>query len=78
MKIPRGVSGTRLVTVLRRVGYEVVRTKGSHVRMRHIGPPVHSITIPLHDELKTGTLHAILVEVAAMRSVTPESLGNLF
>ena len=77
MKLPRGVSAERLVRILERAGYEVVRQKGSHARLRHPGPPVHMITVPLHNPLKTGTLHGILAEVAQMRSVTIESLADL-
>ena len=39
--------------------------------------PVHLITIPQHNALKTGTLHGILAEVAQMRSITVESLAEL-
>jgi len=74
MKLPRGVSAERVIQALERLGYGVIRQKGSHVRLRHEGPPVHTITVPLHHPLKTGTLHAILSEVAQMRSVTIESL----
>lgn len=77
MKLPRGVNGDRLVTALERPGYEVVRQKGSHVRMRNAGPPVHLITVPLHFPLKTGTLHGILVEVAHARSIAVESIAAL-
>jgi predicted RNA binding protein YcfA (HicA-like mRNA interferase family) len=59
MKTPRGVSADRLIRALDRLGYKVVRQKGSHVRLRHEGPPVHLITIPQHTSLKIGTLHAI-------------------
>jgi predicted RNA binding protein YcfA (HicA-like mRNA interferase family) len=52
----------------------VIRQKGSHVRLRHQGPPTHTITVPLHNPLKTGTLHGILTEVALMRSTTVDSL----
>ncbi len=76
MKTPRGVSADRLIRALERLGYKVVRQKGSHVRLRHDGPPVHLITVPLHASLKIGTLHAILAEVAQMRSITPESLAE--
>jgi predicted RNA binding protein YcfA (HicA-like mRNA interferase family) len=74
MKLPRGVSGNRLIGVLESLGYRVVRQKGSHARLKHEGPPVHTITVPRHDSLKTGTLHGVLSEVAQMRSVTVESL----
>jgi predicted RNA binding protein YcfA (HicA-like mRNA interferase family) len=78
MRLPRGVSADRLIRALERVGYRVVRQKGSHVRLRHEGPPAHTITVPLHNPLKTDTLHAVLSEVAEMRSLTIESLVGLF
>ena len=74
MKLPRGVAADRLIRALERLGYVVIRTKGSHVRLRHEGPPAHSITVPKHNPLKTGTLHGILSEVAQMRSIAIESL----
>jgi predicted RNA binding protein YcfA (HicA-like mRNA interferase family) len=76
MKLPRGVSGDRLIRALEHLGYEVVRQKGSHVRLRHSGPPTHMITVPLHNSLKIGTLHGILSEVAQMRSIDLESLAE--
>ena len=72
MKLPRGVSADRV-----RLGYRMIRQKGRHVRLRHEGPLAHSITIPRHDPLKTGTLHGILSEVAHMRSIAIESLVEL-
>lgn len=77
MKLPRGVSADRLIRAMERVGYSVIRQKGSHVRLRNDGPPMHAITIPLHQTLKAGTLHGILAEVAQMRSISIESLADL-
>jgi len=77
MKLPRGVSGSRLIRALEQIGYANVRQKGSHVRLRHEGPPVHTVTIPLHNALKTGTLHAILSEVEQMQSISIESLAEM-
>jgi predicted RNA binding protein YcfA (HicA-like mRNA interferase family) len=77
MKLPRGVSAGRLIRALESLGYRIVRQKGSHIRLRHNGPPVHTITVPKHDSLKTGTLHGVLSEVAQMRSLTVESLTEL-
>jgi len=74
MKLPRGISGARLIRALEGLGYVQVRRKGSHVQLRNEGAPVHSITIPLHDALKVGTLHSILTEVAQIRSITIESI----
>jgi predicted RNA binding protein YcfA (HicA-like mRNA interferase family) len=74
MKLPRGVSADRLIRALERLGYSQIRQKGSHVRMRNEGPPVHTITVPLHDSLKIGTLHSIIAEVAQIQSITIESI----
>jgi predicted RNA binding protein YcfA (HicA-like mRNA interferase family) len=77
MKLPRGVSGDRVIRALERIGYGVIRQKGSHVRLRHEGPPAHSVTVPLHNPLKAGTLHGILSEVAQTRSIAIESIVDL-
>lgn len=77
MKIPRGVSADRLIRALERIGYSVIRQKGSHARLRHDGPPAHTLTVPMHGSLKTGTLHGILSEVAERRSETVESILEL-
>ena len=50
-----------MVAALARIGYEVVRKRGSHRRLRH--PTDRSrrpLTVPDHSTLKPGTLHAIL------------------
>jgi len=77
MKLPRGVSADRVIRALERLGYGVIHQKGSYVRLRHKGPPVHTITVPLHNPLKTGTLQGILSEIAQMRSITIESIIDL-
>jgi predicted RNA binding protein YcfA (HicA-like mRNA interferase family) len=77
MRLPRGVSADRVIHALEQLGYRVIRQKGSHVRLRHEGSPRHTITVPLHNPLKTGTLHGILSEIAVMRSITMESITDL-
>jgi len=47
MKLPRGVSADRVIRAEERLGYEVIRQKGGHIRLRHEGPPIHAITVPL-------------------------------
>lgn len=58
-----GISGTETIAKLRKMGYEVVRKKGSHARLRHpnssVFPP---LTIPLHKELKIGLLARVISE----------------
>lgn len=53
------LSGAQLITALTRLGWESVRQRGSHVRLKHPDRPV-SLVVPLHRELKRGTLAGIL------------------
>ena len=55
-KLPR-VSGAQTVRALQRLGFEQVRQKGSHVVMRR---GTKGCVVPLHAELKVGTLAGIL------------------
>ena len=55
------ISGRDAVAALRRCGYEAVRQKGSHIRLRHPAGGIHApVTVPDHKELKSGTLRAII------------------
>ncbi|MXZ45590.1 MAG: type II toxin-antitoxin system HicA family toxin [Chloroflexi bacterium] len=71
MSLPRTVSGERLASLLRRrYGYEVVRQRGSHMRLvAQTDGGEHRVTVPRHRELRIGTLNAILWEVASSRGV---------
>jgi predicted RNA binding protein YcfA (HicA-like mRNA interferase family) len=51
------VSGAETVRVLERLGFTVVRQKGSHVMLRR---GATGCVVPLHRELKTGTLSGVL------------------
>lgn len=53
------LSGAQLIAALSKTGWEAVRQRGSHVRLKH---PDHvvALVIPLHRELKRGTLAGIL------------------
>jgi predicted RNA binding protein YcfA (HicA-like mRNA interferase family) len=53
------VSGRRLVKALEAEGWEVVRQRGSHVRLRKSGRR-SALVVPLHRELKKGTAAGIL------------------
>ena len=57
MKLPRDISGAEAVKVLRRLGFEVVRQEGSHIRMSKGN--VH-VTVPNHRQLVPKTLQSIL------------------
>ena len=77
MKLPRGVSAARLIRAFDKLGYSVVRQKGSHIRLVHEAAPIHSISVPLHDPLKIGTFHGILIEVAQAQSIAIQGILDL-
>jgi len=55
------VSGRQVVRALERVGYRVVRQRGSHIRLRDESDPNHlPVTVPDHRTLKPGLLRQIL------------------
>ena len=74
MRIPRDLSGADLVKRLGRLGYEVTRQTGSHIRLTSRVQGEHHVTIPNHDPLRIGTLAAILDGVAAHHGLTREAL----
>jgi len=53
------VSGERLIKALGKEGWEAVRQRGSHVRLKKAGRR-HALVVPLHRELRRGTLAGIL------------------
>jgi predicted RNA binding protein YcfA (HicA-like mRNA interferase family) len=61
----RRLSGLEVVGILRRFGFEVVSQRGSHIKLRREGPTARqTLTIPAHPELDSGTLRAIVRQVA--------------
>lgn len=55
------VSGHQVVKALERIGYRVVRQRGSHIRLRDESDPNHlPVTVPAHDVVKPGLLRRIL------------------
>ncbi len=56
-KLPSWSHG-KVIRALEKLGYSIVRQKGSHIRMYH--PRKSSITIPTHDPIAKGTLRKIL------------------
>ena len=57
----RSLSGEEIVRILARFGFQVISQRGSHVKLRRLAESGHKQTlhIPLHNELRRGTLHAI-------------------
>ncbi len=56
------VSAQEVINVLRTLGYEKDRQRGSHIIMRQVENPYRRITIPNHKEIAKGTLRAIIRE----------------
>lgn len=57
----RTVSGSEAVRALELLGFKRVRQRGSHVVMRQDTPDgAVGCAVPLHRELKVGTLRGIL------------------
>jgi predicted RNase H-like HicB family nuclease len=55
------ISGREAIKAFERVGYQVVRQRGSHVRLRDETDPNHRpLTVPNHKTLKLGLLRKLL------------------
>ena len=69
------VSGKDLVKLLSRLGYTVIRQRGSHIRLRKttvLGE--HNITVPAHNTIAKGTLNDILAKVSIWNDTPKEEL----
>ncbi len=61
--------------MLTNLDYEIVRQRGSHVRLRKVTPTgKHNITVPYHKEIAKGTLNDILSKVSLWNSIPRDEL----
>jgi predicted RNA binding protein YcfA (HicA-like mRNA interferase family) len=74
MKLPRNVSAQDLIKGSKKLGYEVTRQTGSHIRLTTHQNGQHHITIPNHDPLKIGTLSPILSDIASHFGISKEEV----
>lgn len=74
MKLPRDLTGHELARSLVRLGYQVTRQTGSHIRLVTCDNGEHHLTIPAHNPLKVGTLAAILADLQTHHQLTREEL----
>jgi predicted RNA binding protein YcfA (HicA-like mRNA interferase family) len=63
-------SGPKVVRALERAGWEHVSTRGDHAKLRRGN---QRVVVPLHKELKRGTLAGILRSIR----MSPEELRDL-
>jgi predicted RNA binding protein YcfA (HicA-like mRNA interferase family) len=69
------VSGRYLVRLLHSLGYETIRQRGSHIRLRKVTVVgEHNLTVPDHKTLAKGTLNDILAQVSLWNNVPKEEL----
>lgn len=60
MKLPI-ISGIEVIKRLKKAGFIATRQKGSHVRLeKYSEGEVIKLTVPLHSEMKKGTLNRII------------------
>ena len=70
MKVPRDVTATSLINLLRRYGYSIIRQTGSHIRLSKVlDVGEHSITVPNHKSIKIGTLQSIANDVCLVNNL---------
>jgi predicted RNA binding protein YcfA (HicA-like mRNA interferase family) len=74
----RRLSGEDVAAMLRRFGFERISQKGSHRKLRRLGPggAKQTLVIPIHDELDRGTLRAIIRQ--ASQFIAEDELSRLF
>jgi predicted RNA binding protein YcfA (HicA-like mRNA interferase family) len=60
----RRLSGAELLRIFRGFGFTVHSQRGSHIKLRRIRPDgtTETLTIPVHREIKLGTLQAIVTQ----------------
>lgn len=55
------ISGQEAIRAFQRLGYEVVRQRGSHIRLRHPNDPARQpLSVPDHKTLKPGLLRRLI------------------
>jgi predicted RNA binding protein YcfA (HicA-like mRNA interferase family) len=60
---------------LESIGYEKVRQRGSHVRLRRISAAgEHNVTVPDHKVVAKGTLNDILTRVSIWTGLSKDEL----
>ena len=65
-------SGRQLLKGLRRIGFVVDHQRGNHIFLHNLDKNI-SVVVPLHKELKKGTLNNILKKV----DITIDDLKDL-
>jgi len=68
------ISGDKAVRIFQKMGYKVVRQRGSHIRMHHLfDKSKKPLTIPRHPILGKGLLRRLMRDA----KINPEELKKL-
>lgn len=69
------VSSKQLIKVLHKLGYSLVKQRGSHIKLKkETVAGTHSITVPEHNEIAKGTLNDILNKVSIWNQISKDEL----
>ena len=74
----RVLSGREVLKIFRKFGFDEFSQRGSHIKLRRVleGGQAQTLTVPNHDEIDRGTLHAIYRQ--ASRFIPEEELRAWF
>ncbi len=74
----RRLAAREVLQALRKFGFETVKTRGSHAKLKRVKPDgsAEILTVPVHKEIASGTLRAIYRQAA--RYVPEEELRPFF
>jgi predicted RNA binding protein YcfA (HicA-like mRNA interferase family) len=56
------ISGKNLIKIIEKLGFEVVRIKGSHYRLKHSDGRLTTVPVHGNDDIPKGLLHKIIRE----------------
>ncbi|HEY5601351.1 MAG TPA: type II toxin-antitoxin system HicA family toxin [Patescibacteria group bacterium] len=60
---------------LRRIGFEIISQKGSHIKLRrNFDGKVYTVIVPNHKEVALGTLQSILKQAGIMMDELEENI----
>lgn len=63
--MPKLYSGQKIIKALLRLGFYIVSTKGSHVKLRGLRfGKLQTVIVPKHKEVAFGTLKSILKQAS--------------
>lgn len=73
--MPKLYSARQITKALKRIGFEIISQKGSHIKLRRtFGGDVYTAIVPNHKEVALGTLQSILKQAGITRVELEENI----